>query len=59
MIYAGPTYFNTVIETMDLQEIEMTGRQYTWANDLDPPTYEKLDRILMSTEWEAISKGLS
>lgn len=23
------------------------------ANDLDPPTYEKLDRVLMSTEWEA------
>jgi len=30
----------------------MSGRQYTWANSLQTPTYEKLDRILMATEWE-------
>lgn len=30
----------------------MTGRQYTCANNLSNPTFEKLDRILMSTEWE-------
>ena len=30
----------------------MSGRIYTWANNLANPTYEKLDRILMSTEWE-------
>jgi hypothetical protein len=31
----------------------MTGRQYTWAGSGDNPTYEKLDRVLASTEWEA------
>ena len=30
----------------------MSGRKYTWANSLQTPTYEKLDRILMATEWE-------
>ena len=30
----------------------MTGRQFTWANSLTDPTYEKLDRVLMTTEWE-------
>ena len=30
----------------------MVGRQFTWANDLAPPTFEKLDRVLMSSEWE-------
>ena len=30
----------------------MTGRQFTWANFLTDPTYEKLDRVLMTTEWE-------
>lgn len=30
----------------------MAGRKYTWANSLPNPTYEKLDRILMATEWE-------
>ena len=30
----------------------MTGRQFTWANNLERPTYEKLDRILVTTEWD-------
>jgi endonuclease/exonuclease/phosphatase family metal-dependent hydrolase len=30
----------------------MSVRRYTWANSLPNPTYEKLDRILVSTEWE-------
>ena len=31
----------------------MTGRQFTWANSLPEPTYEKLDRVLMDTDWES------
>ena len=31
----------------------MTGRQFTWANSLSEPTYEKLDRVLMDTDWES------
>jgi hypothetical protein len=30
----------------------MTDRNYTWVDSLEDPTYEKLDRILMSTERE-------
>jgi hypothetical protein len=30
----------------------MVGQQFTWANDLVPPTFEKLDRVLMSPEWK-------
>jgi hypothetical protein len=30
----------------------MSGRKYTWANNLATPTFEKLDRILVTTEWE-------
>ena len=30
----------------------MTGRQFTWANSLPEPTYEKLDRVLMESHWE-------
>lgn len=43
-----PFLFNAVIDSFDLREI----RQYTWANSLPQSTYEKLDRILMITEWE-------
>jgi hypothetical protein len=47
-----PSLFNAVIESLDLREIVMTGRQYTWVGAGDNPTYEKLDRVLSSTEWE-------
>ena len=44
--------FNAVIDSFDIREIELTGWQFTWANLLPNPTYEKLDRVLMWTEWE-------
>ena len=44
--------FNMIIESLNLREIELTGRQFTWANSLPVPTYEKLDRVLASVEWE-------
>ena len=47
-----PFLFNAVIDSFDLREIELTGRQFTWANSLTDPTYEKLDRVLMTTELE-------
>jgi hypothetical protein len=63
-----PFLFNAVIDSFDLREIELSGRQFTWANSLPDPTYEKLDRVLMSTEWElkyplvtvrALDRGIS
>jgi hypothetical protein len=47
-----PFLFNAVIDGLDLREIEMSGRKYTWANSRMIPTYEKLDRVLVSSEWE-------
>jgi hypothetical protein len=44
-----PFLFNAVFNNLDLREIEFSGRQFTWANYLETPTYEKLDRILVST----------
>jgi len=47
-----PFIFNVVIESLDLREVIMIERQFTWANSLPEPTYEKLNRVLMDTEWE-------
>ncbi|CAN6182020.1 unnamed protein product [Urochloa humidicola] len=47
-----PMLFNAIIETLNLREIHMSGRKYTWANYAEVPTYERLDRVLVSTEWE-------
>ena len=47
-----PVVFNAIIESLDLKEIQLSGRQYTWASRRETPTYEKLDRFLASVEWE-------
>jgi hypothetical protein len=38
-----------------LRELELSGRHFTWANNLDTPTFERLDRILVSTHWNKSS----
>jgi hypothetical protein len=47
-----PFLFNPVIECLDLREVTMIERQFTWANNLPEPTYKKLDRMLMNSDWE-------
>jgi hypothetical protein len=32
--------------------MEMSGRKFTWANSRRVPTYERLDRVLVNTDWE-------
>jgi hypothetical protein len=47
-----PFIFNAIIESLGLKEIALAGRQLTWASRRAVPTYEKLDRVLASVEWE-------
>ena len=47
-----PIMFNAILQSLELKEIELSGRQYTWANRRETPTYQKLDRVLATTEWE-------
>ena len=60
--------FNIIIESLDLREIELSGRKFTWANTLPVPTFEKLDWVLASVEWgqkfplvtvQALSRAIS
>jgi hypothetical protein len=46
-----PFLFNDVINSLNLRELALSGRQFTWANRLQNPTYEKLDRVLVSKDW--------
>lgn len=45
--------FNGIIEHWALQEIELSGRNFTWSNNHEDPLFEKLDRVLASSEWLA------
>lgn len=44
--------FNSIINTLALREIHISGGKYTWTNNQAHPMLEKLDRILMSESWE-------
>jgi hypothetical protein len=35
--------FNAIIDGLNLREIEMSSRKYTWENNLTVSTFEKLD----------------
>jgi exonuclease III len=48
-----PFLFNAVIDTLNLRELELSGRSFTWANHLQNQTFEKLDRILVCTDFES------
>jgi hypothetical protein len=42
--------FNAIIEHWDLRDIDLVGRCFTWSNNQKYPVFEKIDRILVSTE---------
>jgi hypothetical protein len=48
-----PFLFNIVIDSLDLKEVSIIGRQFTWANSPLDPTFEKLDRVPMDADWES------
>jgi hypothetical protein len=44
--------FRRFINGLELKEAHLIGRRYTWSNERDCPTLEKLDRWLCSIEWD-------
>jgi hypothetical protein len=46
--------FRRMVNDLDLKEIPLLGRRYTWSNEREAPTLIKLDRVLCTTDWEAL-----
>lgn len=44
--------FNQIINSYELRELPLSGGKFTWSNNRENPTLEKLDRILISSSWE-------
>jgi hypothetical protein len=40
------------VNSLNLRELDLSVPQFAWANNLQMPTFEKFDRILVSTDWE-------
>lgn len=45
--------FNDFIADNKLMEIKRSGTKFTWTNKQSCPTMVELDRILVTTDWEA------
>ena len=43
--------FNSIIINLDLMEIPLNGRSFTWSNMQECPLLEKLDWIFTSSDW--------
>lgn len=44
--------FNRIVNTYSLRELPLLGGKYTWSNNRNNLTLEKLDRILIIEEWK-------
>jgi hypothetical protein len=45
--------FNQIINSYELRELPLSGGKYTWSNNRNNPTLEKLDRVLISNTFES------
>lgn len=46
--------FRRFVDDMGLKDLTLHGRRYTWSNEQADPTLEKLDRVLVSADWEEL-----
>lgn len=45
--------FRAAIEDMELIDFPLLGRRFTWSNERENVTLTKIDRMLVSSDWEA------
>jgi len=45
--------FNSWIDKWGLIEFSTSNKSFTWTNNQDIPTFAKIDRIFVTTEWES------
>jgi len=43
--------FRSLIDDLQLEELTLSGRLFTWSNGRDQPTLERLDRAFATVEW--------
>jgi len=42
--------FNSIINSFELRDLDISGGRFTWSNNQENPTLEKLDRILINED---------
>lgn len=46
--------FRALLNKLELKELYLNGRRYTWSNERRSPTLEKIDHFFISNSWEEI-----
>jgi hypothetical protein len=46
--------FKSALDRLELRELPLQGRKYTWSNGSDEITMTKIDQVFCSTSWEEI-----
>ena len=44
--------FKAAIDELNLKELRLNGRHFTWSNEQDRPTLTRIDRLLCIPDWE-------
>ena len=44
--------FRSAIDSAELREIKCKNRRFTWSNEREVPTLTKIDKALVSVDWE-------
>lgn len=44
--------FHRVLGDLELKELYLNGRRYTWSNERERATLERLDRVFPTVDWE-------
>lgn len=44
-------HFRRFLSDLELKELHLHGRLYTWSNERAHPTFERIDRIFVSLDW--------
>lgn len=44
--------FRTLLNSLELKELYLNGRRYTWSNERARPTLEKIDHVFTTISWE-------
>ena len=46
--------FRRTVSALELQDLHLHGRRFTWSHERENPTLVRLDRVLVSIEWETM-----
>jgi hypothetical protein len=46
--------FRRALSSLELKELYLNGRRYTWSNERELPTLEKMDRVFSTMDWEML-----